>query len=476
MTPPLAAAPDLSPAAPPIQKPGRRRGPRPAQPAGERGPELREPTGLHEPRLVRAFQDMLRRRGAPAGLEVYRVARPHPLLCEPCFAAAAAAVGLRLVRETTLPGEEGLQEPHLRLSWYFDRVEERVDPVLDDEPGEARAGEGREARFYADTQQGLLRLVPEAGGEPLWIWLYAHQDLGDEALVALPRRAALRPFLTELHRREVEHGRSSTGLILIGNHGEGRAERRALDWEELVLPPGLREEIEGTVREFFAAAALYKRHGIPHRRGILLAGPPGNGKTSILRAIGSTLSLPLIVATLDSPQEVHNTRHAFQRAAALAPAILCFEDLDALVGEGPGLSQFLNQLDGLEPLEGVLVLATTNRPDRIDPAIARRPSRFDRVFVIPEPDRAQRQAFLTRRLGRDAPAGAAARLAEATEGYSVAFLKELVLQARLLAVRRGEEALQDADLDAALATTREHLRLAAAGLEDRGTVGFGASG
>ena len=85
-----------------------------------------------------------------------------------------------------------------------------------------------------------------------------------------------------------------------------------------------------------------------------------------------------------------NLARAFSTAADLAPAILCLEDLDSLVDAGSSRTQFLNLLDGLKPLEGVLVIGTTNHPESIDPAITKRPSRFDRVFVIPEPGLAQR--------------------------------------------------------------------------------------
>ena len=301
-----------------------------------------------------------------------------------------------------------------------------------------------------------------------------HDDDGVEACLAARDRDAFRPLLGELHRREVAHDRRYAGLILVGNRAETRVDRPRARWEDLVLPDELGLELRRTVEEFFAAGPLYRRHELPHRRGILLAGPPGNGKTSILRAIGSTLGLPVVVATLEDPNGAHNTRRAFERAAALAPAVLCFEDLDALVGDGPGLSQFLNLLDGLAPREGLLVLATTNHPDAIDPAITKRPSRFDRVFVVPNPGLAQRRAFLEKLLGGAAPLGEADRLAEATGGYSMAFLEELVLQARLNAVRRGDQALTPADLEAALTATREHLRVADCGIEDRGPIGFSA--
>ncbi|HZU95440.1 MAG TPA: ATP-binding protein [Planctomycetota bacterium] len=426
---------------------------------------------LEDARLVRAFSEVLALRGArPKG--IFRGVDASLFTCAPCLEKAVASLGLTLETQETLPLERGLVEGYRRVTWYFDRVEDRPAPGEDGENGEMRAKAGTEARFYADRVLGLHRIVrPGAPVEDaLWIWTF-NSFQADAVCLAAPSRGRLRALITALHVEHRDHERRS-GLLMVGNFSDTHARPAKVTWDDLVLPAKVGEELRATVKEFFASAELYRSHGIPHRRGILLAGPPGNGKTSILRAIASEAKVPVVVATLDNPNRVHNTRLAFDRAVSLAPAIACFEDLDAMVGDGPGLSQFLNCLDGLEPLEGVLVVATTNRPDRIDPAIAKRPSRFDRIFVIPDPDSAQRSAYLARQIGNGGPSGAAERLARATEGYSVAFLKELVLQARLRAVRRGDTKLADEDLDAALASTGDHLRLASRGLEERG-LGFG---
>jgi AAA+ superfamily predicted ATPase len=406
--------------------------------------------------LVRSFREVLARRGADPELTIHSLDCCGALVCEECLAAAAGKLGYELERLVPSEGEAGVVESYTTSSFWHDRTR-REAPV----------------RWHDENRFGLS-VFRHPDQPSLWWWEHEQQTeyAPDAVLLVAGASGALRALIEALVPLHARHERRGKALFLVGTCREQRAARSPISWDEVILPAALRDELRTSVEEFFGNADLYRKHEIAHRRGILLAGPPGNGKTSILRAISGSLDVPVVVARLDqSPDQRSNCDRAFERAAELSPAVLCFEDLDALLGDGPELSRFLNQLDGLEGLDGVLVVATTNRPDRIDDAIAKRPSRFDRVFLISEPEEPERIAFLTRALGQDAPPGSAQRLAAETGGYSMAFLKELILQARLTAVRRGAEELSDEDLDRALETTREHLRLAARGLEARG-VGF----
>lgn len=209
---------------------------------------------------------------------------------------------------------------------------------------------------------------------------------------------------------------------------------RASSLDDLVLPAPLRSEIVEDFTTFLAAREDYARLGVPWKRGVLLLGPPGNGKTHCLRGVLGMLDLPTIyVQSFRSRYDTdeRNIEEIFDRARRIAPCALVFEDLDAQITPG-NRSFFLNQLDGFSPNAGLLVLATTNHPERLDPAIVERPSRFDRKYHFPLPGPEGRTVFLqrwTERLDRSLKLTAEqhAELVAETDGFSFAYLKELCL-------------------------------------------------
>ncbi len=438
--------------------------------------------------LTRFFRNALARRDAPAGLQVWRAGWSLAMQCNRCVGKAADRIGLEVERLEPTEEESSVLESYGVLTWsvsqrspggYEDELVRDLDGAesADEDGGSSEAAK---VTFGPRYRYGLLRLTEReksreaTESDEIWLWAFElGHNANDQYCIATRRRETVERLVVEAETLHIEHERSRPGLIVLGDQTEYRSVTERVSWEHVFLPSDLRADIARTVNEFFEARELYLRHGLTHRRGILLAGPPGNGKTTILKAIGTTTGVPVIVAAgLRSDFRGSVIQRAFDRASALAPAILCFEDLDALVDDGPELSRFLNLLDGLEVLEGILVIATTNRPDRIDPAIAKRPSRFDRVFAIPTPTEETRRGYLEHLLESAGPTDAPKTIARQTEGFSMAFLKELIVQARLSAIRRGDENVTDADLEEALECTSEHMRLASRDLEDRGKFGF----
>ncbi len=207
-------------------------------------------------------------------------------------------------------------------------------------------------------------------------------------------------------------------------------------FDNLVLAEQMKEEIRDDFLQFLRSEERFGQLGIAWKRGALIIGPPGNGKTHCVRALVKLLGIPsLYVQSLShhfytAEQMWHEV---FDRARGLSPCVLVLEDLDALVTD-ENRSYFLNQLDGFEQNHGMIVLATTNHPDRIDAAIIERPSRFDRKYHFNLPSQAERLSYLDIwRQQLESETGFRAEDAETvasiTEGFSFAYLKELVVSA-----------------------------------------------
>lgn len=208
---------------------------------------------------------------------------------------------------------------------------------------------------------------------------------------------------------------------------------RESSFDGLILPERLGRELQDDLPRFFASREMYERYRIPWKRGVLLIGPPGNGKTHAVKAMVNRLGLPcLYVKSLESCQGEHSgLRNVFERARRTQPCVVVLEDIDSLVND-KNRSFFLNELDGFASNTGVAVLATTNHPEKLDSSILDRPSRFDRKFYFELPAEAERLRYAARWNESLEPtmrlsAPELEEVARSTEGFSFAYLKELFL-------------------------------------------------
>jgi cell division protease FtsH len=266
--------------------------------------------------------------------------------------------------------------------------------------------------------------------------------------------------------------RGKTALGGLG--GFGRSKTKVFDTEkpksrftDVAGYEGVKQEVMEVV-DFLKNPDRYTAAGARGPRGVLLVGPPGTGKTLMARAVAGEADVPFLSVTGSSFVEMFvgvgasRTRDLFEEARKRAPAIIFIDELDA-IGQRRGgrgmmtndereqtLNQLLAEMDGFESSEGIVVLAATNRPETLDPALLR-PGRFDRQVTVPLPTLTERQAILLvhargKQLGEDVDL---AKLARATPGFSGADLANLINEAAIFAVRDDRQVLSAADFDAA---------------------------
>lgn len=283
----------------------------------------------------------------------------------------------------------------------------------------------------------------------------------------------LLPFLIVgyLWWRLSKGARSAQGGML----GVGRSKAKVFDEErptttfaDVAGYEGAKAEIREVV-DFLQRPDRYTRAGAMPPRGILMIGPPGTGKTLLARAVAGEAAVPFFSVTGSSFVEMFvgvgaaRVRDLFAEARKRAPAIIFVDEVDAIGQRRSGtgavvsndereqtLNQLLAEMDGFDPAIGIVVLAATNRPEVLDPALLR-PGRFDRQVTIPLPTMDERIAILRvhcqgKRLDADVHLDVVAR---GTPGFSGADLANLVNEAAIVAVRDDRVVLRAADLDQA---------------------------
>jgi len=269
------------------------------------------------------------------------------------------------------------------------------------------------------------------------------------------------------------------------------ADKPSTTFADIAGYEGVKQEITEVV-DFLRMPERFREIGARVPKGMLLVGPPGTGKTLFARAVAGEAGVGFLSVTGSDFMEMFvgvgasRVRDLFQQARKMGRAIIFIDEIDSIgrkrgAGLGGGhdereqtLNQMLAEMDGFETSEGIVILAATNRPDILDPALLR-PGRFDRQIVVPLPESNERLAILQvhsrdKRMGPDVDLNV---MAKATPGMSGADLANLVNEAALFAVRRSSTQVERIDFENArdrvvMGARRESLVLA--GEEKRATA------
>ena len=259
-------------------------------------------------------------------------------------------------------------------------------------------------------------------------------------------------LLEELDRRD-----NKPRLHIVGSSNNRIV---GCQWDDLVLDHKIRSLLKDDFESFFEREAWFRENKLPFRRGYLLHGPPGNGKSTAVRAMMTSRGLTAYTTRLfDSQVDDSDLDRLFELAVKNRPSMVLLEDLDRAfprTGESKSrvsLQQLLNNLDGVGTGEGVIVVATANEPTILDPAILHRPGRFDRVVHFPNPCAELRQQYL-QQLNPGLPARQLKLSVEESEGLSFAQLREVHIIAGQRAFERKGE-IGEADLLLAIHALRQ---------------------
>jgi cell division protease FtsH len=372
-----------------------------------------------------------------------------------------------LASQTLIP--HGKNTEKLTLSQFTQKIEQRDVQSAEFTPSKRaisfKLSDGKKGTVHYPSDQNapqLTNLLQKYGveydskGTGNWSWIGFFTSLLPFVLLF-----AFWIFLMN----QVQGGGSK-----VMSFGKSRAKRMAPDSPKIGFKDvaGVDEAVEELqeIKEFLENPKKFQALGARIPKGVLLYGPPGTGKTLLARAVAGEAGVPFFSISGSDFVEMFvgvgasRVRDLFEQAKQAAPCIVFMDEIDAVgrhrgAGLGGGhdereqtLNQLLVEMDGFELKDNIILIAATNRPDILDPALLR-PGRFDRQIVVDRPDRVGRRKILeVHAKGKPiAPEIDLDTLAAGTPGFTGADLANLVNEAALLAARRGKKVIQQEELE-----------------------------
>ncbi|MER2088770.1 MAG: ATP-binding protein [Sporosarcina sp.] len=278
--------------------------------------------------------------------------------------------------------------------------------------------------YFPDFDVAFTQLLYFVGNGTTW----------PEFQLFAPSAEKAKTFIEEVNHMQREMMKTTVTYLVDTDNG---VEKKSFEHgekvgrDDVLLEETMKSDIFRTIDEFFKDDGLfYKEYGLPYKRGILLYGAPGNGKTTLVRSITGSTSAPVIYWQITEHTGSYSVQEVFSTVARMAPAILVIEDIDSMPEHTR--SSFLNTLDGARVRSGLFIIGTTNYPEKIDPALINRAGRFDSTYELPSPSAEIRRNYMKKldkkRLFNDEQLN---EITKRTEGLSVSQLNELYMSVAL---------------------------------------------
>lgn len=261
----------------------------------------------------------------------------------------------------------------------------------------------------------------------------SHADYPLEFIFAVDDESIL-TFIKEMIDKERKFMLHGITVLTDTEEGLERSKEeitKQIHRDDVLLADNVKKDIFRSIDEFFSkSGTFFKMYDIPYKRGILLYGNPGNGKTTLVKSIAGSVDAPVVYWQITEYTSSYSIDEVFQTTKKLAPVILIIEDIDSMPYECR--SFFLNTLDGATTKEGIFLIGTTNYPEKIDPALINRAGRFDRAYEIKQPSKKLRREYLTnKQVVQFVDENKIDYIAEKTKGLSIAQLNELYMSMAL---------------------------------------------